>query len=139
MDRRVVVQEILSTEEKYCADLRLLIDNFLKPLTKMAKENKPLLTQEEITIIFHSVATIYGVDSKLLAELKKEGEHGQIGRVFVRFGPFLKIYAGYLSKVKVSLHTLHKIEQEPIRGDRFLAFFSQQTDAASLESLLIKV
>ena len=135
----MVVQEILSTEEKYCADLRLLIDNFLKPLTKMAKETKPLLTQEEITIIFHSVETIYGVDSNLLAELKKEGEHGQIGRVFVRFGPFLRIYADYLSKVKVSLHTLRKIEQDPIRGDRFLAFFSQQTDAASLESLLIKV
>ena len=135
----MVVQEILSTEEKYCADLRLLIDNFLKPLTKMAKETKPLLTQEEITIIFHSVETIYGVDSNLLAELKKEGEHGQIGRVFVRFGPFLRIYADYLSKVKVSLHTLRKVERDPIRGDRFLAFFSQQTDAASLESLLIKV
>ena len=136
----MVVQEILSTEEKYCADLRLLIDKFVQPLTKMATENKPLLTQKEITIIFHRVETIYGVDSELLAELKKEEERGQIGRVFVTFAPYLKIYAGYLSKVEVSLHTLRKIEQDPIRGDRFLAFFSkQQTGAASLESLLIKV
>ena len=88
-DPRVnIVSEIVTTEQTYVNDLEILIRNYLDPFRfrKAKKSNKPILTQQQIGILFSNIESILNLNqvllNSLLAQMSLPSEQQRIGAAF---------------------------------------------------------
>lgn len=93
--RTKLVKEVLSTEESYCASVRMMVDLYLLPLRKLDKR-----ITSKLPAIFSNVESILQLNEEILGELsvRLEGwndDTSLIGDVFVRYAPMLKLYSTY--------------------------------------------
>mmetsp|Transcript_39395 Transcript_39395/g.76540 ORF Transcript_39395/g.76540 Transcript_39395/m.76540 type:complete len:862 (-) Transcript_39395:82-2667(-) len=142
--------EILSTEETYVGSLNQLLQLYIKPLRKLCSEaaaaNKPPpLDQKEMSTLFGNIETIFQVNTHFLEELKKnndaedQGTPGKgIGKIFLEFAPYFKMYTDYVGNHDRATELLGKIEKSGSRKfNAFKSFLEQKQRTVQLTGLLI--
>ncbi|KAJ5066875.1 faciogenital dysplasia protein [Anaeramoeba ignava] len=124
--RANVIQELVQTEEKYVKDLHVIIEYYLKPLRE-----KSIVHKKDISAMFSSIETIFGVNSNILQELQmlyqKDPEkvaEMNVGTVFQKYVDFLKIYTQYCSNHPQSISTVVKYSKK----DAFENFIHHQKE-----------
>ena len=163
MGRRHVVNELLSSERRYCNRLDELHSAFVDPLATAAaallaagEPERVTLTAEAHASIFSNAASIRNLTRKFLIELELalseadcDPARACIGSVFLRFCPFFKAaYAEYAStydsaaSLVAELLTDRGKDDAPRRQRRFRQFCDNVAAAKlcgdnSLQSLLI--
>jgi hypothetical protein len=64
-------QEFLDTEDAYVTDLKVLSEVYLASFKENAKSDKPMITQNDIGMIFADLEVIIGINEEFLTKLKK--------------------------------------------------------------------
>ena len=147
--RRRVVMELIATEESYVKSLGVLVEKYHVPLKKLAAEGSPILTVAEMEVVFKNCDILFGLNKTLLSDLQAAGPGGDVGAIFKRFAPFLKMYHAYLDNNSVAMNlvaTKLKAEAESNALLDIVTKGSQQPKLAdfmasrgeTLESLMIK-
>jgi hypothetical protein len=61
----------LDTEDAYVTDLKVLSEVYLASFKENAKSDKPMITQNDIGMIFADLEVIIGINEEFLTKLKK--------------------------------------------------------------------
>mmetsp|Transcript_4675 Transcript_4675/g.10994 ORF Transcript_4675/g.10994 Transcript_4675/m.10994 type:complete len:1065 (-) Transcript_4675:124-3318(-) len=141
--RQRVIEEILSSEESYVSSLSTLCDVFIYPLKNMARDpSKTILNQGEIDTVFSNIQLLKQLNSTFMENLAKEIKKGtdektDIGKTFMQFSQFFKMYTIYVNNYDNAVQFL-KLKSKP-RFEAFLAdaVKSGKCKQPSLESYLI--
>ena len=114
--RQEVSYEILTTEEDYVSDLKMILDVYVRPLKELKFKNP------ELTELFANLELILPVNQAFLVELQKcrtgpimEG----VGDVFLSVADFFKSYTMYCSNHSKAVTTLQKL----LKSDQILKNF----------------
>lgn len=105
-----VKAEILSTEETYVHGLNTLIQVYIVPLRKMCKDamragKAPPLEKKELNVLFSNIETIYAVNMQFIEDVRSamsgeekdsESEGKSLGKIFLDFAPYFKMYTEYV-------------------------------------------
>lgn len=121
--RKRTADEVLESEKKYLAQLRLLTEHFVEPLC-----GGKILSGADAAAIFSNVAQIKLVSEMLLSELQRTS----VGEAFVSLCPFLKQYALYASNYQRAMNALTSLSQ---KQGPFVEFLRQQECRPELQGL----
>lgn len=86
--RRQAVQEILTSERSYIAQLELLMQFFVRPL-----KEQQIISNDNFFALFGQVEMIYSLNQELLQQL--EANLDNVAKAFKRMAPFFKLYSVY--------------------------------------------
>ena len=131
--RNMVCKEILSVEEKYVKSMHLLATCRKNMMTSF-QDNKSY--EFDLDGIFGNVDVIVGLNDILLDNLRRcnESENNDtIGKIFMKFAPFLKLYAVYLKHLEDSMSLVTKYSEE---NESFKVFCDSLNEP--LPSMLIR-
>ncbi|KAG8222268.1 hypothetical protein J437_LFUL001466 [Ladona fulva] len=129
--RSKAINEILTSEATYLHHLELIMKYFMEPI----KQNK-LMSEEDYSMIFGNIETIYYVNGELLNELKNNEEN--IAAAFLKLAPFLKLYSVYAYDYQKSLDLLDSLQRKSSKLDEFIKNQEGRPEVATkLISLLI--
>eukprot|EP00002_Diphylleia_rotans_P002280 TRINITY_DN1144_c0_g4_i3.p1 TRINITY_DN1144_c0_g4~~TRINITY_DN1144_c0_g4_i3.p1 ORF type:complete len:544 (+),score=111.42 TRINITY_DN1144_c0_g4_i3:60-1691(+) len=108
-----IALELYKTECTYVASLDTLITCFIKPLRQLASDSKQTdVTTRDIQDIFSNVEAIHQLNEsfrdKLHERLVKWSSEAMIGDIFVKMGPYLKIYTQYINNYDNAINTLRR-------------------------------
>jgi len=136
--RRKVVEEILSTEKTYLETLSIITDRYIHPLRTAAR---PILSENELKIVFSSIEVILNTNTKLYEDLQKEvaaydPTKTMLGHVFLHMTAYLKVYTDYVSNYPNALTCVHDLLET---NSVFASHCERvmQTTGSDLDSLLI--
>lgn len=118
IERREIIAEIVETEEKYGRDLRIILDEFYKPMLVAG-----LLSPEQLSSIFLNVGELLEHNT-VLAEKLRDGyeiaiEQGDedlltfnVGKIFLDSTPMLHAFESYCTRqvtelFKLTLNEIH--------------------------------
>lgn len=110
-----VMREILSTEQTYVDWLKILDQEFMKPLkASLERGSDALLAANEYQNMFMDIEVVVRVNQELLKSLKEFFRHNgllndgkqpedntknlSLGDIFLKMTPYLKSYASYVFK-----------------------------------------
>eukprot|EP01124_Arcella_intermedia_P031606 TRINITY_DN7181_c0_g1_i1.p1 TRINITY_DN7181_c0_g1~~TRINITY_DN7181_c0_g1_i1.p1 ORF type:complete len:1288 (+),score=388.27 TRINITY_DN7181_c0_g1_i1:29-3865(+) len=114
--REYIVKEILSTEKTYTENLKQAIEAYYIPMIDEAKTDKTI-NIEIVDTMFLNMKAILPLNQDLYLALKERvdnwSENAQIGDVFVKFGPFLKMYTQYSNSYDSAKKALETAALEP--------------------------
>ena len=117
--REFLVVEILSTERTYVTNLKCLVETMLIPLRKQhepGSSERPVISMENIQILFSNVREILSVNQALLSELESRinaeawNDTTCIGDAIRRLIPFLKMYRNYTANYEKAQIRLFELE-----------------------------
>lgn len=97
--RRKAIEEILTSERSYIAQLDKLITYFVNPLKDLN-----LIDISSHTTLFGQLELIHNINNELLQRL--EADLDDCGNAFIRLAPFFKIYSVYAFDYKNSMMLL---------------------------------
>eukprot|EP01156_Anaeramoeba_ignava_P010083 Anaeramoba_ignava/a478821_33.p1 GENE.a478821_33~~a478821_33.p1 ORF type:complete len:749 (+),score=244.33 a478821_33:215-2461(+) len=124
--RTNVIMELVQTEEQYNKDLEVIIENYLKPL-----KQKSIVNEKDIRAMFSVITEIYGLNQQILQSLKQEypGENDEagkmnVGKIFMQYVNFLKIYTQYCANHSQSMNIVAKYSKK----DSFENFLQHQKE-----------
>lgn len=86
--RRKAIEEILTSERSYIAQLDKLINYFVNPL-----KNLNLIDIASHTSLFGQLELIHNINNELLMRL--ENDLNDVATAFLKLAPFFKIYSVY--------------------------------------------
>ena len=105
--------------------------------------DKSILTDEEAYNLFSNIELIQGINSKLCEEIKKTYEswsrqEGCIGKTFIDFAHYFRLYQDYCNNTNVSQQTREKLMSSRKHKD-FRKFIEKEEnyEGMGLESFLI--
>ncbi|XP_046391456.1 rho guanine nucleotide exchange factor 39 isoform X3 [Ischnura elegans] len=129
--RSQAVHEILTSEASYLKHLELIMRYFMKPI-----KDKKLMSDEDFTVIFGNIETIYHVNGELLHEVKSNQEN--IAAAFLKLAPFMKLYSVYACDYERALAQLNLLLKNAAELREFIASQENRPEVATkLISLLI--
>ena len=131
--RSLVCQEILSVEEKYVKSMHDLA-TCRKNMMMSFQNNKSY--EFDIDGIFGNVDVIVGLNDILLDNLHRGNEeenNDTIGKIFMKFAPFLKLYSVYLKHLEDSMRLVAKYSK---KDESFKSHCDSLSE--SLPSMLIR-
>jgi len=122
-----IIEELLETEKKYVFDLSSLVDVYQKPLEKLQ-----LIPDQAVKSIFKNVSIIIGTSQKLKDQLTSYYEDfrkcsgvysggNSIGKIFLKFAPFLKIYSDFCNGYESVLNQVRTLRKENAKFESFMA------------------
>ena len=128
-----IVKELIRTEASYIASLREMIEQYQKPLSRIASsEGGPLhLTQSEISRVFNNIEILLGVNERLYESLKQPD--ADMGQIFHQLAPYLKMYTAYFHRSAEAMDIVNKAMDTRPAFQKFCII--QEHD---LENLLVK-
>ncbi len=141
--RNESLREILSSEQKYVDSLQLAIDEFQRPMLRLAasRQNARVVSRSEVTDIFSTLEIIVELNRGLLTELKERlGQWPSVqrfGDLFIRMSPILRLYSGYVRNFDVAQRTLLEKRETSSAFVEFLEEAEKRTGGHHLESYLI--
>ena len=99
--RDLVAHDVMNTEETYNNQLRILSDVLFNPLLLKAKTKTPVLSEEEIRLIFSDISVILSISTDFLKDLREcfdkwDNKTSRLGQVFKKFIQFFRAYADYV-------------------------------------------
>eukprot|EP01104_Vermistella_antarctica_P015541 TRINITY_DN5129_c0_g1_i1.p1 TRINITY_DN5129_c0_g1~~TRINITY_DN5129_c0_g1_i1.p1 ORF type:complete len:1242 (+),score=228.75 TRINITY_DN5129_c0_g1_i1:255-3980(+) len=137
--RTKIVTEIVTTERTYVRSLACAIAEFLKPLRRLAPNST-----ENVNKIFLNLELILNVNIAILSELEvRYGEFDnqttKLGEVFMRFGPFMKMYRDYMNGYEAAIEMHRRTMQQTAIYKSVVEMCERQTTCGlDLCSLLIQ-
>ncbi|ELP86490.1 guanine nucleotide exchange factor, putative [Entamoeba invadens IP1] len=109
-----VVKEFITTEQTYCEQLSVIENIIRQPLLQL---QQPILTYDQIRLLFSSITVIYGVNKALFNNLQEKlsvyTQNSRFGKTILTFTPYLKLYSQYcqifpqISDLTVTLKAPH--------------------------------
>ncbi|KAJ5077716.1 faciogenital dysplasia protein [Anaeramoeba ignava] len=115
--RHQVANEIFTTEDVYIKKLTILANEFSNELINFAKNDRSFISEKDIKAIFDSIKSILEVNFQLYSELaicmNPWNDEAKIGKAFLQFIPFLKIYRNYIENYDNTTKTLEKFAKTP--------------------------
>ena len=120
--RYLKLKEIIDTEINYVKSLKQLVNIFYLPLEKISKRatglfSSPLITNEEHKKIFLNISPILQFHINFLtvlsAEFDKWPSSVRIGKIFVQYSPFLKLYTDFTNSFQSSSDTIQILMRRP--------------------------
>lgn len=123
--RAQVAAEIMNTEQTYFGILDALKDVFIDPLRKSLNSSRPLLSSEEIGLIFSNIDFIRSINGAFVNALKnrieKYSPSQKLGDVFLEVIPqFQYSYSQYINNYDQAMKTLSWCQQKHPPFDEFL-------------------
>jgi len=115
-NRQRVIDEILSSEQSYVNSLTVLCNYFIFPMKKLAREPKEaVLTSEEIQTIFSNIELLRSLNQTFMDNIKKEIDKGteektDIGKTFMEFSQFFKMYTMYVNNYDKAVQFLKNMK-----------------------------
>lgn len=117
-ERKEIIQEIVETEEKYGRDLRIILEEFYKPMLVAG-----LLTPEQLTHIFLNTEELLENNEQLTDKLRDSleiaVENGDedlltvnIGKLFLEAGPMLHAFESYCTRQASAAVLLASLEKD---------------------------
>eukprot|EP01047_Picozoa_sp_COSAG01_P019008 COSAG01_NODE_1043_length_11954_cov_9.077014_14_plen_261_part_00 len=136
--RNRIVHEIIQTEAAYVGALRQLMTEFREPCKGVELSNTGR-SEQHANVVFANLDSLLPCQENFLAELQGEsdkiGQSGAIGRVFVAFAPYFRMYTAYVSNYTTALLMIVKLKKRPeFRG---ILASAQERGVPGLEDLLI--
>lgn len=118
LERREIIQEIVETEEKFSGDLRILLEEFYKPMLVAG-----LLAREQLSAIFLNAEELQAhataLAERLRDSLEMAVEQGDddllsvdIGRLFLAATPMLRAFEHYCTRQAAASLLLASLEKE---------------------------
>ena len=81
----------------------------------------PILKKKEIDLLFKHIPVLFKTSDALLADLEK-AKFTNIGRVFIKFAPYMRAYSQYLNSYITGINALQIVRQDRIRKSKWLDF-----------------
>jgi hypothetical protein len=136
--RNRIVHEIIQTEAAYVGALRQLMAEFREPCKSVELSNTGR-SEQHANVVFANLDSLLPCQENFLAELRGEsdkiGQSGAIGRVFVAFAPYFRMYTAYVSNYTTALLMIVKLKKRPeFRG---ILASALERGVPGLEDLLI--
>eukprot|EP01080_Neovahlkampfia_damariscottae_P003203 gene3203-5519_t len=135
--RAQLVKEIYNTEKEYVQSLRTLNEIYYTPL-----QSKMLIEQENLQSIFGNVPLLLKFQEQFLETMEKQMKEysPKIGKAFVDFAPYLKVYPEYINDYDENINLLCDLQASKKSFEQFLNKQSMLPECANLsvESFLIK-
>eukprot|EP01080_Neovahlkampfia_damariscottae_P003202 gene3202-5518_t len=135
--RQQLIKEIYHTEEEYVKALLTLTVVYYYPLQK-----KKLIEPEDLHTIFGNIPMILELQTNFMASMADElkGISPKIGKTFVEFAPYLKVYPEYINNYDDTIGLLNELQATKKGFDKFLREQIQLPECGNLplESFLIK-
>ncbi|XP_026990884.2 FYVE, RhoGEF and PH domain-containing protein 6-like isoform X1 [Tachysurus fulvidraco] len=109
-----IVKEIVSSEKVFVDVLKLLHINF-RDAVKMAslQTGKPVIDEKNLNQILFSLPQLYELNKGLLRELEDRmahwNEHSGIADIFLKKGPYLKMYSSYIYEFDKNVALLEEL------------------------------
>eukprot|EP01091_Cochliopodium_minus_P009689 TRINITY_DN2439_c0_g1_i1.p1 TRINITY_DN2439_c0_g1~~TRINITY_DN2439_c0_g1_i1.p1 ORF type:complete len:352 (-),score=104.13 TRINITY_DN2439_c0_g1_i1:29-1084(-) len=135
--RSRIVKEILSTEQSYGDQIKIMIEFYMKPMS-----NQKIVKEEKVKIIFGNIDVIYQIHLLFLESLQKGLNNYQsnpcISQVFLQLSDAMKLYSIYINGYDDSMDLIERKKKEKKKFDKFLK--EQKVESKSqldLFSLLI--
>ena len=72
-------------------------------------EQKPVLHQVQVSTIFRNVDSLYELSRNLHGDLAKQGVHGGVGQVMLRYSAFFKMYVAYFMGAEQGMELVHHL------------------------------
>uniref|UniRef100_A0A4W5L348 FYVE, RhoGEF and PH domain containing 6 n=1 Tax=Hucho hucho TaxID=62062 RepID=A0A4W5L348_9TELE len=96
-----IAREIMSSENVFVNVLKLLHIDFRDAVAKASRPNgKPIIEEPILNQILYYLPQLYELNQDLLRELEDRvaqwDEHGRLADIFVKKGPYLKMYSTYI-------------------------------------------
>eukprot|EP00698_Gefionella_okellyi_P013370 TRINITY_DN3655_c0_g1_i1.p1 TRINITY_DN3655_c0_g1~~TRINITY_DN3655_c0_g1_i1.p1 ORF type:complete len:658 (-),score=118.49 TRINITY_DN3655_c0_g1_i1:4456-6429(-) len=114
--RQQVAKEILSTEQHYISCLRTVLKVYYKPLRESSLTPDPLISKEDVSVIFSNIETIVGVNEVLCSEIAERVAKWHslqvIGDIFLRLGSLLNLYKPYCENYSGALRTIQRCREK---------------------------
>eukprot|EP00026_Physarum_polycephalum_P011672 Phypoly_transcript_11913.p1 GENE.Phypoly_transcript_11913~~Phypoly_transcript_11913.p1 ORF type:complete len:207 (+),score=29.88 Phypoly_transcript_11913:38-622(+) len=120
-----IVNEILDSEKKYIHYLQILNMIFLLPLKEAAKNDKALISDVELRLIFSYIETILNLHTLFCKELEdvvQNKEMDGVGNAFLKNWEFFKMYSSYVNGYNASLSTLAYCKHNYPAFDKFIEY-----------------
>merc|ERR1712137_208268 len=106
--RDQAAKEIVTTEETYVEQLSVLLEHFIEPTIE-----KELISDPEIIKMFKHIRLIHGLHKELLREMEERVKNmsaaTQLGDLFLKLMPFMKIYGEYCLNYETNVNNLFAI------------------------------
>lgn len=140
--RNESLREILSSEQKYVDSLQLAVDEYQRPMVRLAsggRQGARLVHRSDVSDIFSTLEIIVELNRGLLQDLKERlalwPSVQRFGDLFLRMGPILRLYSGYIRNFDVAQRVL--LEKRQNSG--FVEFLEECEKKAGqpLDSFLI--
>lgn len=129
--RRKAIEEILTSEKSYIAQLDKLVNFFVNPL-----KNLNLIDMGSHTALFGQLELIHNINNELMTRL--EVDLDDVANAFLRLAPFFKIYSVYAFDYKNSLILLQNLTTKNAPFKSFLEKTESHPEVQQkLNSLLI--
>ncbi len=139
-----IIDELIETEETYVKALQTLIDTFHAPLISLSKQKYPIVSPDEVKMIFSEIVVIQLYNQNFLADLcqRKAIQEGtpwlgrKYGDIIDNITQFLRSYTAYYNNYHSALTCLSKCSERP----KFKEWLDKQEALVNeaLTSLLIR-
>jgi len=117
-ERKEIITEIVETEVKYGRDLRIIVEEFYRPMLVAG-----LLSSDQLASIFLNVEQLIQVNTSFTNKLKEALDHAavsededlctvKIGSLFIHAMPMLQAFEAYCTKQAASSMLLANMERE---------------------------
>jgi len=127
LKRRMIVMEILNTEQAYVHSMDVVIKIVVNPLKEALVRGTPILSREEIRDIFFSLEVIHKVNAFFLEKLdgrvniNKGTIHDVvIADLFEELASQLKAYSQYVNNYDIAVRTFSKCLQTKPEFNKFI-------------------
>ena len=141
--RTKVARELLSSERVYLTNLRLVVNTLLQPVKTRAAGAAPV-DAKALDGIFLNLEGILAVNSELERSLAERmaawnDETCCVGDIFLRLGPYLKMYTHYASRYDAAHEELLELQKENAAFNAWMAKWrEEQASGHTLGDFLIQ-
>jgi hypothetical protein len=141
--RNKIAQEIVSTERSYVDGLKSMVEVFLVPLQEALARGQPIIDAQQISTIFSSIQTIYGLNTTFLQKLSERlgswNDNSGMGDLFRDFGRFFLLYTEFVNNHNNANTELQRLSKKHTAFRTFLqtAEGSAECKRMTLSSYLI--
>jgi RhoGEF domain len=130
--RRLVRQELLSTEQSYVDVMRALVDDYLKPLRARAADIG--VSSEDLAVVFANAELLLRHNSALLERLRDaDTSSSAVGPIFVDMEPMFRAYSIYVGDLPASKRRLGELLERSAKFRDALAELRAASTHANLE------
>lgn len=110
--------ELVESEVKYVDFLRTLHDHFYIRLTGLETFERPILSKNQIRVVFMNLEGIYAMSLRLRDDLVKLRYEGikevveGVGEVMKKYIPYMRLYIDYVGRYPQSMKLLEDLEKD---------------------------
>uniref|UniRef100_A0A3B4VKM9 FYVE, RhoGEF and PH domain containing 6 n=2 Tax=Seriola dumerili TaxID=41447 RepID=A0A3B4VKM9_SERDU len=135
-----IATEIMSSESVFVDVLKLLHVDFRDAVSKASRQNgKPVIEERLLNQILYYLPQLYELNQDLLRELKqrlaKWDENAQLADIFLKKGPYLKMYSTYIREYDKNVALL---EEQSKRNPAFGAVVREFETGPRCANLALK-